>query len=135
MLLCDLITQVLLFQDSSGGPQERVRRPLNAFMLFYQDQLAALKQANQGVGHKEFSKLMGAKWRETPEADKKKYYELATKVRALFKMRFIESKLRNTTYYFFTNMNICICGQITIRLLTWGSKALENTLNSVVFRD
>ena len=99
MLLCDLITQVLLFQDSSGGPQERVRRPLNAFMLFYQDQLAALKQANQGVGHKEFSKLMGAKWRETPEADKKKYYELATKVRASFKMRFIEAKLKNARLY------------------------------------
>ena len=52
VLLCDHTGLVLLFQDSSGGTQERVRRPLNAFMLFYQDQLAALKQANQGVGHK-----------------------------------------------------------------------------------
>jgi len=60
------------------------KRPLSAYMFFSQDWRERIKTENPEAGFGEIGKLLGAKWKEMEEEDKKPYNEQAAadKVRA-----------------------------------------------------
>jgi len=60
------------------------KRPLSAYMFFSQDWRERIKAENPDAGFGEIGKLLGAKWKEMDDEDKKPYNEQAAadKVRA-----------------------------------------------------
>jgi len=55
------------------------RRPLSAYMFFSQDWRERIKGENPDAGFGEIGKLLGAKWKELEEGDKKPYVEQAAR--------------------------------------------------------
>ncbi|KAH6911927.1 high mobility group box domain-containing protein [Coprinopsis sp. MPI-PUGE-AT-0042] len=55
------------------------KRPLSAYMYFSQDWRERIKTENPEAGFGEVGKLLGAKWKELDEEEKKPYVELANK--------------------------------------------------------
>ncbi|GAA6014578.1 hypothetical protein JCM10207_001651 [Rhodosporidiobolus poonsookiae] len=53
------------------------KRNLSAYMIFSQDARAQVKEENPDVGFGEIGKLLGAKWKELDEEDRKPYEEKA----------------------------------------------------------
>ncbi|GAA5862052.1 hypothetical protein JCM8547_001570 [Rhodosporidiobolus lusitaniae] len=53
------------------------KRPLSAYMHFSQDQRASVKEENPEVKFGEIGKILGARWKELDEDDKKPYEEKA----------------------------------------------------------
>ncbi|KAH7921141.1 hypothetical protein BV22DRAFT_1039015 [Leucogyrophana mollusca] len=60
---------------AKGGP----KRALSAYMFFSQDWRERIKTENPDAGFGEVGKLLGAKWKELDEDEKKPYVELAAK--------------------------------------------------------
>ncbi|KIK94178.1 hypothetical protein PAXRUDRAFT_828263 [Paxillus rubicundulus Ve08.2h10] len=58
-----------------GGP----KRALSAYMFFSQDWRERIKAENPDAGFGEVGKLLGAKWKELDEDEKKPYVEMAAK--------------------------------------------------------
>ncbi|KAH7882175.1 high mobility group box domain-containing protein [Phlebopus sp. FC_14] len=61
-----------------GGP----KRALSAYMFFSQDWRERIKAENPDAGFGEVGKLLGAKWKELDEDEKKPYIEMAAKDKA-----------------------------------------------------
>jgi len=55
------------------------KRALSAYMFFSQDWRERIKTENPDAGFGEVGKLLGAKWKELEEEDKKPYVEQAAK--------------------------------------------------------
>ncbi|TNY24060.1 high mobility group box domain-containing protein [Rhodotorula diobovata] len=53
------------------------KRPLSAYMHFSQDMRSVVKEENPDVTFGEIGKLLGVKWKEATENDKKPYEEKA----------------------------------------------------------
>jgi len=53
------------------------KRPLSAYMFFSQDWRERIKNENPEAGFGEIGKLLGAKWKEMDDEDKKPYNEQA----------------------------------------------------------
>ncbi|EGN94719.1 hypothetical protein SERLA73DRAFT_187779 [Serpula lacrymans var. lacrymans S7.3] len=58
------------------------KRALSAYMFFSQDWRERIKAENPDAGFGEVGKLLGAKWKELDESEKKPYVELAAKDKA-----------------------------------------------------
>ncbi|ETS60872.1 hypothetical protein PaG_04789 [Moesziomyces aphidis] len=58
------------------------KRPLSAYMFFSQDHRERVKQANPEAGFGDVGRLLGAKWKEMSEAEKKPYNDMATRDKA-----------------------------------------------------
>lgn len=58
------------------------KRPLSAYMFFSQDQRERVKNANPEAGFGEVGRLLGAKWKEMSEAEKKPYNDMANRDKA-----------------------------------------------------
>ncbi|BGP03262.1 Non-histone chromosomal protein 6B [Rhodotorula toruloides] len=54
------------------------KRPLSAYMHFSQDQRSVVKEENPDVTFGEIGKILGAKWKELPEDERKPYEEKAS---------------------------------------------------------
>ncbi|KAG8215231.1 high mobility group box domain-containing protein [Butyriboletus roseoflavus] len=63
---------------SKGGP----KRALSAYMFFSQDWRERIKSENPDAGFGEVGKLLGAKWKELDEDEKKPYLDMAAKDKA-----------------------------------------------------
>ncbi|KAH0833983.1 high mobility group box domain-containing protein [Lanmaoa asiatica] len=63
---------------SKGGP----KRALSAYMFFSQDWRERIKTENPDAGFGEVGKLLGAKWKELDEDEKKPYLDMAAKDKA-----------------------------------------------------
>lgn len=55
------------------------KRGMSAFMFFSQDQRESVKADNPGIAFGEVGKVLGQRWKELSEADKKPYEEKAAK--------------------------------------------------------
>ncbi|PCH43010.1 hypothetical protein WOLCODRAFT_90097 [Wolfiporia cocos MD-104 SS10] len=55
------------------------KRPLSAYMFFSQDWRERIKAENPDAGFGEIGKLLGAKWKELDESEKKPYVEQAAR--------------------------------------------------------
>ncbi|KAI6145891.1 non-histone chromosomal protein 6 [Pisolithus tinctorius] len=63
---------------AKGGP----KRALSAYMFFSQDWRERIKTENPDAGFGEVGKLLGAKWKELSDDERKPYVEMAAKDKA-----------------------------------------------------
>lgn len=58
------------------------KRPLSAYMFFSQDHRERVKAANPEAGFGDVGRLLGAKWKEMSDAEKKPYLDMANRDKA-----------------------------------------------------
>ncbi|KAL1918710.1 uncharacterized protein VTP21DRAFT_2732 [Calcarisporiella thermophila] len=78
-----------LVTASSKAPrkdQNRVRRPLNAFMLYRRDMKHIILDANPGMNQREVSKEIASMWKKASNEVRRNYNARATELRTLHKI-------------------------------------------------
>lgn len=66
---------------SKDDPKERVRRPMNAFMIFSKRHRALVHQRHPNQDNRTVSKILGEWWYQLGPEEKQKYHELASEVK------------------------------------------------------
>lgn len=61
--------------------KERIRRPMNAFMIFSKRHRAMVHQRHPNQDNRTVSKILGEWWYALKPEEKQKYHELATEVK------------------------------------------------------
>lgn len=66
-----------------GSGRDRIRRPMNAFMIFSKRHRALVHQRHPNQDNRTVSKILGEWWYALGPEEKQKYHELASEVRTL----------------------------------------------------
>jgi hypothetical protein len=69
------------FASPSKNSRNKIRRPINAFLLYGNEIRPQLKRDNPGVKHLDISKILGNMWRELSQEIKNEYMERARIIR------------------------------------------------------
>ncbi|OCH88936.1 hypothetical protein OBBRIDRAFT_733483, partial [Obba rivulosa] len=75
------------------------KRALSAYMFFSQDWRERIKAENPDAGFGEIGKLLGAKWKELDDSEKKPYIEQAARDKARAEQEKTEYDVRTVSCY------------------------------------
>ncbi|GJQ67993.1 hypothetical protein Trydic_g10649 [Trypoxylus dichotomus] len=68
-------------EESTAKNKERIRRPMNAFMIFSKKHRAVVHKQHPNQDNRTVSKILGGWWYALGQEQKKKYHELASEVK------------------------------------------------------
>ncbi|XP_043960209.1 SRY-box transcription factor 32 [Gambusia affinis] len=68
-------------EPKSAPAQQRVRRPLNAFIIWTKEERRRLAQLNPDLENTDLSKILGKTWKAMPLAEKRPYMQEAERLR------------------------------------------------------
>jgi hypothetical protein len=69
------------YQNNSSFKQKHIRRPMNSFMLFSQEQRAKIHLANPNRDNRNVSKILGEKWYSLTPIEQEQYRIRAKQLR------------------------------------------------------